>query len=84
MKTFQTDCHIIINRSDVNLKGLKYEIIRHKVTDQKLLVIRETEQTMLNFLGEHVAAWAYDGHDCITLMEDDFDEYSAYNPFNDA
>ena len=82
MKTFKTDCHIVIDRSDVNLKGLKYEIIRHDETDQEVLVIRETKQTMLNFLGEHLADWAYDGRDFITLVEDDFDEYSEYNPFN--
>jgi len=84
MKTFKTDCHIVINRSDVNLKGLKYEIIWHEGTDQKVLVIRETKQTMLNFLGAHVADWAYDGNDFIMLVKDEFDEYSEYNPFNDV
>ena len=84
MKTFETDCHIVINRSDVNLKGLKYEIIWHKGTDQKILVIRETKQKMLTFLGKHVADWAYDGADFIMLVEDEFDEYSEYNPFSDV
>jgi hypothetical protein len=81
MKTFETDCHIVINRSDVNLKGLKYEIIWHKETDQEVLVIRETKKTMLDFLGEYVADWAYDGADFIMLVKDEFDEYSEYNPF---
>lgn len=84
MKTFKTDCHIVINRSDVNLKGLKYEIIWHEGTDQKVLIIRETKQTMLNFLGKYVADWAYDGNDFIMLVKDEFEEYSEYNPFDDV
>ena len=84
MKTFETDCHVVIDRSDVNLKGLKYKITKNKDTKQKTLVICETKQKMLEHLGNHLFDWAYDGNDHIVFCDDDFFDYSEYNPFDNV
>tara|TARA_B110000285_G_C15027173_1_gene564772 strand:- start:401 stop:919 length:519 start_codon:yes stop_codon:yes gene_type:complete len=83
IKLFKTDCHTVVDRSDVNLKGLHYEIVTEVHSGgfkQKLLYIRETKATMKERLSEYLFEWAYDGHDFIGFCEEDF-EASEFNPF---
>ena len=83
IKLFKTDCHTVIDRSDVNLKGLHYEIVTEVHSGgfkQNLLYIRETKATMKDLLSEYLFKWAYDGNDSIVFSEEDF-EGSEFNPF---
>tara|TARA_R110000782_G_scaffold227368_1_gene314125 strand:- start:392 stop:979 length:588 start_codon:yes stop_codon:yes gene_type:complete len=83
VKTFETDCHTVIDRSDINLKGLKYKIDFNEDAmgfGQKLLYICESKETMSKILGE-LCEWAFDGSDHIIFSEHDFLDYSEYNPF---
>ena len=83
-KLFKTDCHTVIDRTDINLKGLHYEVVcevRSGGSKQKLLYIRETKETMQNLLCEYLFDWAYQGGDFIVFSEEDFEGYSEFNPF---
>jgi len=84
VKTFETDCHTVIDRSDINLKGLKYKIDFNEDAmgfGQKLLYICESKETMSEILGK-LCEWAFDGGDYIVFSEHDFLDYSEYNPFD--
>lgn len=83
IKTFKSDCWTVIDRSDINLKGLHYEIVTETFSNgsQSLLYIRETKSTMKNLLSDYLFKWAYDGHDFIIFSEEDFEGYSEFNPF---
>lgn len=78
---FETDCHTVVDRSDINLKGLRYEVLPDGHDDgQRSLYIRESRETMKELLGV-LYEWAYDGSDSVMFCEDDF-EQSEFNPFD--
>jgi len=86
IKTFKSDCWTVIDRSDINLKGLHYEIVTETFSNgsQSLLYIRETKSTMKKLLSDYLFEWAYecsDNGEYIIFSEEDFEGYSEFNPF---
>ena len=83
VKTFETDCHTIVDRTDINLKGLRYviELAEEARFDQKLLTLVDSRETLAPIFGT-LLEWAYDGSDSIGFSEEDFLDYSEYNPFD--
>lgn len=83
VKTFETDCHAVIDRTDINLKGLRYviEFAEEARFDQKLLTLVDSRETLAPIFGT-LLEWAYDGSDSIGFSEEDFLDYSEYNPFD--
>ena len=70
-KTFENDFYTMIDRSEVNLKGLTYEVY---FDNQWLLRILADRVSVAAILGEHLAQWAYNADDCqyVVFGEDDF------------
>ena len=83
IKTFETDCHTVVDRTDINLKGLRYviEFAEEARFDQKLLTLVDSRETLAPIFGT-LLEWAYDGSDSIGFSEEDFLDYSEYNPFD--
>lgn len=83
VKTFETDCHAVIDRTDINLKGLRYviELAEEARFDQKLLTLVDSRETLAPIFGT-LLEWAYDGSNSIGFSEEDFLDYSEYNPFD--